>query len=206
MFTVSSLDKRYGDGLVLDRVSFSVNVGERVGLVGPNGCGKSTLLRIAAGLEQTDGSSVAYAPAGLTVGYLPQGWDGPAAATVVDVLRWDQGGGDLLAQLAELADRMAAPELSGSELRSLLDVYGALQERFDAQGGYARASHVKAVRPSTTRSAFCMPVPPSCARGLPSSAGHTGLPRKIPRSSRTSTFSASPTCPSPTSLMMRSAT
>ena len=49
MFTVSGLTKRYGDELVLDRVSFSVNAGERVGLVGPNGCGKSTLLRIAAG-------------------------------------------------------------------------------------------------------------------------------------------------------------
>jgi ATP-binding cassette subfamily F protein 3 len=146
MFTVSSLTKRYGDGLVLDRISFSVNVGERVGLVGPNGCGKTTLLRIAAGLEQIDGGSVAFAPAGLTVGYLPQGWDGPAAATVADVLRWDQGGDDLLAQLAELADRMAAPELSSTELQSLIDRYGALQERFEAQGGYTRASQVEAVR------------------------------------------------------------
>ncbi len=146
MVTVSDLTKRYGDELVLDRVSFSVNAGERVGLVGPNGCGKSTLLRIAAGLEQADGGSIAFASAGLRVGYLPQGWEGPAAATVADVLRWDQGGDDLLAQLAQLADRMAAPGLSGTELQSLLDAYGTLQERFEAQGGYARASQVEAVR------------------------------------------------------------
>jgi ATP-binding cassette subfamily F protein 3 len=146
MFTVSDLTKRYGDELVLDRASFAVQAGERVGLVGPNGCGKSTLLRIAAGLEQADGGSVAFVPAGLAIGYLAQGWDGPFEATVADVLRWDQSGDDLLAQLAELADRMSVPGLSEAELARLLEAYGALQERFEAQGGYARAARAEAVR------------------------------------------------------------
>jgi len=56
MLTVHNLTKRYGDDLVLDRISFTLNPGERVGLVGANGCGKSTLLRVVAGAEHADTS------------------------------------------------------------------------------------------------------------------------------------------------------
>ncbi|MBA2519359.1 MAG: ATP-binding cassette domain-containing protein, partial [Chloroflexia bacterium] len=44
MLTVSNLSKQFGDRLILDRISFVINAGDRVGLVGPNGAGKSTLL------------------------------------------------------------------------------------------------------------------------------------------------------------------
>lgn len=48
---VVDITKSYGGNTILDRVSFIVNPGERVGLVGPNGCGKTTLLRIIVGQE-----------------------------------------------------------------------------------------------------------------------------------------------------------
>src|SRR5262245_34864008 len=86
MLTVHNLTKCYGDDLVLDRISFAINPGERVGLVGANGCGKSTLLRIVAGVERADGGSIMHMPADLTWGYLPQGWDGPPGLSVADVL------------------------------------------------------------------------------------------------------------------------
>ncbi|MEK7311453.1 MAG: ATP-binding cassette domain-containing protein [Chloroflexota bacterium] len=54
-------------------VSFNLNPGERVGLVGPNGCGKTTLLRIIAGADQPDSGLLRFSPSNLRVGYLPQG-------------------------------------------------------------------------------------------------------------------------------------
>jgi len=73
MLTAHQLSKSYGIHTVLQDVSFSVNPGERVGLIGPNGCGKTTLMRILAGLEQPDQGTVAHASSGLRIGYLAQG-------------------------------------------------------------------------------------------------------------------------------------
>ena len=44
--------------MILDSISASVALGERIGLVGPNGAGKTTLLRIAAGIDEPDGGEV----------------------------------------------------------------------------------------------------------------------------------------------------
>src|SRR5687767_7246908 len=50
MIEVESLTKRYGDFTAVDRLSFSVQAGEVVGLVGPNGAGKTTTLRCLTGI------------------------------------------------------------------------------------------------------------------------------------------------------------
>ena len=60
MLHVTNISKSYGIETVLSEVSFIVNAGERVSLVGPNGCGKTTLLRIMAGLEEADSGKVRF--------------------------------------------------------------------------------------------------------------------------------------------------
>jgi ABC-2 type transport system ATP-binding protein len=50
MIEVDSLSKRYGDFTAVDRLSFTVQPGEVVGLVGPNGAGKTTTLRCLTGI------------------------------------------------------------------------------------------------------------------------------------------------------------
>ena len=68
--TVSNLAKRFGDSLILDELSFTIEKGEFVTLLGSSGCGKSTLLRCIAGLTQpdsgyiqVDNENITFAPA-----------------------------------------------------------------------------------------------------------------------------------------------
>lgn len=62
---LTDVTKRYGDRLILDRVSLDVRFGEIVALVGKSGCGKSTVLRVLAGLsdDHTGQREVDGAPA-----------------------------------------------------------------------------------------------------------------------------------------------
>lgn len=71
MIQVSNLSKAYGTQVIFDDISFTINAGERVGLVGRNGYGKTTLLRIITGEERPD-EGVVGIPNNYTVGYLSQ--------------------------------------------------------------------------------------------------------------------------------------
>lgn len=63
--------KAYTQRKLLDNVGFSVESGDKIGVIGLNGAGKTTLLRIIAGEESLDGGQIVKAR-GLSIGYLPQ--------------------------------------------------------------------------------------------------------------------------------------
>ncbi|HTR44543.1 MAG TPA: ABC-F family ATP-binding cassette domain-containing protein, partial [Thermodesulfovibrionales bacterium] len=71
MIQASSLSKAYGKQVIFDEVGFTINAGERVGLVGRNGHGKTTLFRLITGEEHPD-SGVIGIPNDYTIGYLSQ--------------------------------------------------------------------------------------------------------------------------------------
>jgi ATP-binding cassette subfamily F protein 3 len=71
MLQADNVNKSYGTQVIFDNVGFTVNPGERVGLVGRNGHGKTTLFRIILGLEKAD-SGVISTPGGYTIGHLSQ--------------------------------------------------------------------------------------------------------------------------------------
>ncbi|MER6672277.1 ribosomal protection-like ABC-F family protein [Streptomyces sp. NPDC000983] len=128
--TVTEVAKRYGDRLVLDRVSFTVRPGERVGVVGDNGSGKSTLLRLLSGAERPDNGEITVVAPGGT-GHLAQTLDLPDSARVGDAV-------DLaLAELRSLERRLrsAAAELRGAD-PAAYERYAALEAQFEARGGY----------------------------------------------------------------------
>ncbi|MCP2256452.1 macrolide transport system ATP-binding/permease protein [Streptoalloteichus tenebrarius] len=138
--TLHDITKRYDERVVLDRVSFTVKPGEKVGVIGDNGSGKSTLLRLLAGRERPDnGDLVVVAPGG--VGYLAQTLELPSTATVRDAV-------DLaLADLRDLEARIHRAEVEmetvpESELGAALRRYARLVEDYEARGGYEADSRV----------------------------------------------------------------
>jgi ATP-binding cassette subfamily F protein 3 len=73
MLQVTQLSKTYGLDPILEDINFTLNPGDRFGLVGINGTGKTSLIRIIVGEETPDKGAVNFFPQTLRIGYLPQG-------------------------------------------------------------------------------------------------------------------------------------
>ena len=71
VLTVTDLKRKFGDRRVLDGVSFSLQPGDRVGVLGVNGAGKSSLMKILAGHDK-EFEGVCALARGATVGYVAQ--------------------------------------------------------------------------------------------------------------------------------------
>jgi ATP-binding cassette subfamily F protein 3 len=108
MLTAHHIYKSYGIETILEDLSFSLNAGDRVGLIGPNGSGKTTLLRILANLEAPDRGVVTPTQPGLRIGYLAQGFEPPPDLTLAQALDQASGSPTLLeAELSDLGARLA---------------------------------------------------------------------------------------------------
>jgi len=117
---------------ILDGLTFQVDSGERVGLLGRNGAGKSTLFRLLTGELEPDSGEVVIA-SGRRVGLISQIPVYPVGYTVEDVLESAFARTlRLKEEMDALTERMAAGE-SGEDL---LRRYGELTARFEALGGY----------------------------------------------------------------------
>lgn len=71
MIAINGLELQYNDRVIFRNVSFLINPGEKIGLVGSNGAGKSTLLKFINGNISADKGNVSQ-PKGSNIGYLPQ--------------------------------------------------------------------------------------------------------------------------------------
>ena len=102
---VHDVSKSYGAISVLNDISFIINDGDRVGIVGSNGVGKSTLLKILVGQEEVDGGTFSFAPS-IEVGYLPQITPDFYGRTIEDLILESVG------NLRQLEERMRQIETS----------------------------------------------------------------------------------------------
>jgi ATPase subunit of ABC transporter with duplicated ATPase domains len=85
MLKVLRISKNYGTKIVFSDVSFGLEKGQKVALVGSNGIGKSTLLRILVSLEEADGGKVEINQ-GALVGYMPQDMGATGSGTILQYL------------------------------------------------------------------------------------------------------------------------
>ena len=130
----------FGATTLFSNVTFTVEPGQRWGIVGRNGTGKTTLFRLLTGeLEPTRGS-IARAP-GLRVSLLEQHRDYGTATTV-----WQAAAGEL-AELLTLEQSLVeqAAQLAHDASPEALARYGEDLERFEHEGGYAVTARIDAV-------------------------------------------------------------
>ena len=108
LITIEHLTKSYTERLLFDDTAFSINEGEKVGLIGINGTGKSTLLKIVAGLEEPDDGSVVRRR-NLYIRYLPQIPVFTAGDTVLDAIVRDNASEPHFSSREEIEGGAKAP-------------------------------------------------------------------------------------------------
>ncbi|WP_416668088.1 ABC transporter ATP-binding protein [Egbenema bharatensis] len=107
LLTLKSLRKDFGIKEILKDASFSLEEGDKVGLIGTNGSGKSTLLKMIAGLEPIDGGEK-WVNASAKIVYLPQQPDLDDDRTVLEQVFADSGEQmALVRQYEDLSDQLA---------------------------------------------------------------------------------------------------
>ena len=142
---VNKLEKDFGYGKLFEDVSFSLNEGESISIVGPNGCGKSTLLKLIAGIERIDGGQISIKK-GAKVAYLDQtGSSIKDDRPVYEVLK------DAFSELKEMEQEINSLQkkmesgIEGIEYDKVLKRYCNLMERFSMAGGYDMETNINTV-------------------------------------------------------------
>jgi macrolide transport system ATP-binding/permease protein len=143
MLQVSDLTKSYGYHQVLNGVSFVLNAGQHLGIVGANGAGKSTLLKIITGEVLPDSGTVMLQD-GAQLGYMAQKIENVRSRSVDDLIN------EALADLRSMEARMRQLEAQmtttdGGTLDAVLAEYGDVADAFERHGGYEINARVDAV-------------------------------------------------------------
>jgi ATP-binding cassette subfamily F protein 3 len=140
LFRLSGVEKSYGGNEVLRGVSFQVNPGEKVGLVGRNGAGKTTVFRILTGSETADEGDVIKMN-GLKLGLLDQHVDFGEAETVhTAALTAFKEIHDMEAEMRKLEKQM---ETDHSD--PVLERYADLQTAFEVADGFSYAARAESI-------------------------------------------------------------
>lgn len=146
ILSAKDLTKAYGTDVILENVSFHINKGERVGIIGSNGAGKTTLLRMLTG-ELACESGDYFISGDTKVGYLKQDGEFDSENTLMGEIagifshfpQMEKEMARILAEVEELGDS------DEEQSQKLLERYDALHEQYRNEGGYTYQSEITGV-------------------------------------------------------------
>ena len=137
---ISNITKTFAGVPVLQDVSWQIEAGRKIGLVGANGSGKSTLLNLLSGVMSADRGAIEMARQ-VRLGYLTQEMAAEGDRALYDeVCEAFRPLLDVQVEMTRLETRMAQHQASDADMQR----YGALMEEFNARQGYAIRARVEA--------------------------------------------------------------
>ncbi|MCQ2771438.1 MAG: ABC-F family ATP-binding cassette domain-containing protein [Clostridia bacterium] len=147
ILTANGITMEYGTDVVLNNISFSINSGDRLGVIGVNGAGKSTLLKIIAGTH-TQSSGDVFVSKGTTIGMLEQNAMLESDKTIYDemlvafsdVVRVEEK----LNELSYTIEHYDGDK-SSDEYNCIISEFTDLTEKFKSIGGYEYKSRIRSM-------------------------------------------------------------
>jgi len=148
ILSCNNICKSFGIDTILEGISFSINKGEKVGLVGVNGAGKSTLFKILTNQLSYDTGEL-FISKSTTIGYLEQNTLLNEHATVMEecltifseLIHMEQSLRDLEIHIANLS----SGEKESEDLEDAMHRYSVLLETFNEKNGYGFRSEIKGI-------------------------------------------------------------
>ena len=143
MIVVSAKDltKAYGTDVILDKVSFHINKGERVGIIGINGAGKTTLLKMLTG-ELPCESGEFFISSETKTGYLKQDGGFDSESTLIEEVEKIF---DRFPKMEKEMETLLTRIEKSPEDEKLISRYDALQEEYRISGGYTYKSEITGI-------------------------------------------------------------
>ncbi|HEY9648372.1 MAG TPA: ATP-binding cassette domain-containing protein, partial [Chroococcidiopsis sp.] len=142
IFTLRDVNKDFGIKEILRSANFSLDEGDKVGLIGTNGSGKSTLLKMIAGLEPIDSGEIWMNASAKTV-YLPQQPELDESRTVLEQVFADSGEQmALVKEYEELSDKLAHGH---GDIDTLMSRLSSVSHRMDATGAWELETNAKVI-------------------------------------------------------------
>ena len=142
VLSAKDIGKTYGVDTIIENVSFHINQGDRVGIVGANGAGKTTLLNILTGELSADTGEI-FLSQNTTVGYLKQKDQFNSENTVIEEV--EKIFVDMRAMEQEMTDLSHKISEMGEESEVLLERFARLQDVYKNRGGYTYKSEMNGV-------------------------------------------------------------
>ena len=147
ILSVSDIRLEYGTDIILQKINFSINEGDRLGIVGVNGAGKSTLLRIIAGTMEPSGGNV-YIAKGKSLGMLEQNAMLESEKTLTEEMESAFPECQRIEKrLTKLQAEIEATATSshGEAYERLISEFTNLTEKFREIGGYEYKSRIRSM-------------------------------------------------------------
>lgn len=140
----SQVNKAFDEHVILKDASFSINTGDKLGLIGKNGTGKTTLLRLITGDEKAN-TGMVYFDQSLSIGYMRQ-TDSVDDISLIDYCT--QAFADLIAlegKLKQMEVDMGTFKTHDEQFEAFMHGYDLLARDFEHRGGYLYRSKARGI-------------------------------------------------------------